>query len=143
MAGDVKNGSNGAVTSTTNLPNAIAGSAANYGANGLADVVETATESGLVRYTSTYSSFARSSAINVCLDSDGDGVADVFDIDDDNDGILDTIEQESCSGTGVNLSTLTFSGSAVTAKTANTLTSSNTNAWISSYSNQNFGLPRS
>jgi hypothetical protein len=141
LAGDVKNGSNGAVTSTTSLPNAIAGSAGNYGANGLADVVETATDSGTIRYTSTYSSFARSSTLSVCLDSDGDNVPDVIDIDDDNDGILDSIEQEGCTGTGVNLNTVTFSGTAVTAKTANTITSSNTNSWISSYSTQNFELP--
>jgi gliding motility-associated-like protein len=141
LAGDVKNGSNGAVTSTTSLSNAIAGSAGNYGANGLADVVETATDSGTIRYTSTYSSFARSSTLSVCLDSDGDNVPDVIDIDDDNDGILDSIEQEGCSGTGVNLNTVTFSGTAVTGKTANTITSSNTNSWISSYSTQNFELP--
>jgi hypothetical protein len=143
LPGDVKNGSNGSVTSTTNLPNAIAGSVGNYGVNGLANVVETSNESGVIRYTSNYSNFARSSALSVCLDSDGDGIADVFDIDDDNDGILDTIEQVTCSGTGANLSAITFSGSAVTAKTANTITSSNTNAWISSYSTQNFGLPLS
>jgi gliding motility-associated-like protein len=141
LSGDVKNGANGAVTSTTNLPNAIAGSAGNYGANGLANVVETSSESGVISYTSTYTNFARSGTLNVCLDSDNDGVADVLDIDDDNDGILDNIEQIGCYDTGLNLSSLTFSGTAVTGKTANTITSSNTNAWISSYSNENFGLP--
>jgi gliding motility-associated-like protein len=143
LSGNVKNGSNGVVTSTNNLPDAIAGSTGNYGTNGFANVVETATESGVIRYTSNYSNFARSSTLNVCLDSDADGVADVFDIDDDNDGILDTIEQENCAGTGVNLSSITFSGTAVTSKTANTITSSNTNAWNSSYSTQNFSLPLS
>jgi gliding motility-associated-like protein len=143
LSGDVKNGTNGAVTSTTNLPNAIAGSAGNYGANGLANSVETSSESGLVSYTSTYTNFARSSTLNICVDSDADGVADVLDIDDDNDGVLDTVEKIGCSETGLNLSTLTFSGSAVTGKTANTLTSSNTNAWISSYSTENFALPLS
>ncbi|MHA8094494.1 tandem-95 repeat protein [Aquirufa lenticrescens] len=143
LSGDVKNGTNGAVTSTTNLPNAIAGSAGNYGANGLANSVETSSESGVVSYTSTYTNFARSSTLNICVDSDGDGVADVLDIDDDNDGVLDTVEKKGCSDTGLNLSALTFSGSAVTGKTANTLTSSNTNAWISSYSTENFALPLS
>jgi CshA-type fibril repeat protein len=141
LSGDVKNGANGAVTSTTNLPNAIAGSAGNYGANGLANVVETSSESGVISYTSTYTNFARSSTLNVCLDTDNDGVADVLDIDDDNDGILDSTEQIVCLGTGVNLSSLTFSGTAVTSKTANTITSSNTNAWISSYSTENYELP--
>jgi gliding motility-associated-like protein len=142
-SGDIKNGTNGSVTSTTNLPNAIAGSDGNYGANGLANSVETSLESGVVSYTSTFTNFARSSSINVCLDSDSDGVADVFDFDDDNDGILDSIEQISCSGTGVDLSSITFSGTAVTGKTANRITSSNTNGWISSYSDENFSLPLS
>jgi len=143
LAGDVENGANGAVTSTTNLPNAIAGSVGNYGANGLADVVETLNESGVIRYTSNYANFARSSTLSVCLDTDADGVADVLDIDDDNDGILDSIEQISCTGTGANLSPLAFSGTAVTTKTANTITASNTNAWLSSYSTENFSLPLS
>jgi hypothetical protein len=143
LAGDVKNGANGAVTSTTNLPNAIAGSAGNYGANGLADVVETSSESGVISYTSNYADFARSSTLSVCLDTDADGVADVLDIDDDNDGILDSVEQNGCYDTGITISALTFSGTAVTAKTVNTITSSNTNAWKSSYSTENFSLPLS
>jgi gliding motility-associated-like protein len=143
LSGSVKNGSNGVVTSTNTLPNAIAGSAGNYGANGLANVVETSTESGTIAYTSTYATYARSSSLSVCLDSDGDNVPDVIDIDDDNDGILDSIEQEGCFETGQSLASLTFSGSAVVAKSANSITASNTNAWNSSYSTQNFDLPLS
>jgi len=36
--------------------------------------------------------FAQDSAINACIDTDIDGVVDVADLDDDNDGILDTVE---------------------------------------------------
>jgi hypothetical protein len=31
-----------------------------------------------------------------CLDSDGDGVPDLSDLDDDNDGILDAVESPTC-----------------------------------------------
>ncbi len=143
LSGDVKNGSNGSVTSTTSVPNAIAGSAGNYGANGLANNVETATDSGVITYTSNYSTFARYSSMNGCTDTDSDGVVDLLDIDDDNDGILDTVEQIQCTSTGKNLSTLSFSGAAVVGKTSNSITSSNTNSWISSYSSENFTLPLS
>ncbi|BDB52317.1 hypothetical protein GENT11_06290 [Flavobacterium ammonificans] len=141
LSGAVKNGSNGAVTTTTTTPNAIAGSAGNYGANGLANVLEATTESGLTSYPSTYINFALNPVINACLDTDSDGAADVIDIDDDNDGILDTVEQADCVFTGKNITTVPFSGTAVTARTASTITSSNTNSWLSSYSNENFALP--
>ncbi len=97
-SGSVKNGSGGAVTSTTTIANAIAGTTGSYGANGLNDAVETTTESGVLSYTSTYRSYALVSGINICtgLDSDGDSIADAVDLDDDNDGVLDTIEQTSC-----------------------------------------------
>jgi hypothetical protein len=51
-SGSVQNGTGGAVTSTTTVANAIA--AGPYGNNGLANGVETTTESGVVTYTSTY-----------------------------------------------------------------------------------------
>ena len=59
--------------------------------NGLLDQYEDGT-TGTINYTSTYSSYAINDAINACTDTDGDGVNDVFDLDDDNDGILDTVE---------------------------------------------------
>ena len=59
--------------------------------NGLLDQYEDGT-TGTINYTSTYSSYAINDAINACADTDGDGVNDVFDLDDDNDGILDTVE---------------------------------------------------
>jgi hypothetical protein len=82
-----------------------------------------------------------STSFNGCIDTDGDSIADVLDIDDDNDGVLDVIEQLSCSYTGKDINTISFTGSAVTAKTATTITSSNTNSWLSSYSPDNFALP--
>ena len=63
------------------------------GANGLVDTLETAVDSGTINYTSTYSAYAINGAINACTDTDdSDGVNDVFDLDDDNDGVLDTEE---------------------------------------------------
>ncbi len=46
--------------------------------NGLADTVETSSDSGVVSYT--------------LADTDGDGVVDFLDVDSDNDGIFDVIE---------------------------------------------------
>ena len=36
------------------------------------------------------------SSINACLDTDGDGITNFKDIDDDNDGILDAAEMSAC-----------------------------------------------
>ncbi|MDB2556271.1 hypothetical protein N9X55_05995, partial [Flavobacteriaceae bacterium] len=57
--------------------------------NGLLDQYENGT-TGTINYTSTYSVYAINNAIYACTDTDSDGVNDVFDIDDDNDGVLDT-----------------------------------------------------
>jgi hypothetical protein len=93
--GTVKNGLYGVVkTTTANVANAIA--AAPYGSNGLADGVETATESGLINYTSKYDPVALSKNLAACADTDGDGVFDSVDIDDDNDGVLDAVESPDC-----------------------------------------------
>ena len=51
-----------------------------YGANGMADVVETVAESGIENYTFP--------------DIDGDSVLDWADLDSDNDGLLDTQESD-------------------------------------------------
>jgi hypothetical protein len=58
--------------------------------------VETASQSGLINYTSKYDPFALNRSIAVCKDTDGDGVMDINDIDDDNDGVLDVTEFTSC-----------------------------------------------
>jgi hypothetical protein len=94
-SGDVKNGANGGVvTTTTNTSGAIAGALNTYGANGLADNLESPVESGVTTYASSYTNYALSANLNTCvgLDTDSDGVLDIVDIDDDNDGALDTQE---------------------------------------------------
>ncbi|OXB08655.1 hypothetical protein B0A81_10155 [Flavobacterium plurextorum] len=61
------------------------------GANGLDNTLETL-DNGVVTYTSTYNLYAINSSIKACTDTDGDGIVDVIDIDDDNDGVLDSVE---------------------------------------------------
>ncbi len=93
--GDVKNGANGGVvTTTTNMAGAIAGALSTYGANGLADGIETVAESGIINFLSTYTSYALSANLNICtgVDSDSDGITDLTDLDDDNDGVKDCEE---------------------------------------------------
>ena len=60
------------------------------GANGFANVLETTTE-GVYDGTYTYD-IATNADNNQCEDNDMDGVSDYTDIDDDNDGILDSLE---------------------------------------------------
>jgi hypothetical protein len=67
------------------------GAPAQYGDNGLFNDIETGTESGIYNSTYTYY-YAKNNVHNLCLDTDGDGVGDLIDIDDDNDGVLDVVE---------------------------------------------------
>ncbi|NDE18708.1 hypothetical protein EBZ80_27780, partial [bacterium] len=67
-----------------------------YGANGLADAVETVAESGTVNYASTYGVLAVYGARASCIDTDGDGLPDFRDADADNDGVLNVTEAPSC-----------------------------------------------
>jgi hypothetical protein len=62
-----------------------------FGTNGFADNLETSAGSGLYNRTYVYSR-AIDPTVKACLDSDFDGVPDVDDLDDDNDGLLDTAE---------------------------------------------------
>ncbi len=64
------------------------------GANGLADNLETSTDSDSVNYVLT--PYTYTATLNVCADSDNDGVSDLVDIDDDNDGIVDAVESPDC-----------------------------------------------
>ncbi|MEO0006905.1 MAG: hypothetical protein RJA20_1101, partial [Bacteroidota bacterium] len=66
-----------------------------YGANGLANSLETSSESGTVNYFSTYDDAVDNTTAN-CTDTDVDGIADEDDIDDDNDGVVDANESPSC-----------------------------------------------
>ena len=67
-----------------------------YGDNGLSNDVETPADSGILNYASTYNLYATDKDINLCTDTDNDGVPDVLDLDDDNDGILDAVESPNC-----------------------------------------------
>ncbi|WP_396169487.1 discoidin domain-containing protein [Flavobacterium sp.] len=67
-----------------------------YGANGLANALETTLDSGIINYISTYNTVASSIFLNACKDTDNDGIGDLVDIDDDNDGVLDAVEAPSC-----------------------------------------------
>ena len=59
-----------------------------WGLNGFADGLETTAESG--NYTAVYTyANATNATIKSCVDTDNDGVVNIVDIDDDNDGILD------------------------------------------------------
>jgi hypothetical protein len=83
----IESGSSTTVTSTTVYPTGT-----DTNRNGLLNNYE-GTTAGTVNYTSRYSDFAIDPTLNACLDTDGDGIKDVFDIDDDNDGVLDEDEQ--------------------------------------------------
>ncbi|KAI9549365.1 Septin-10 [Daphnia sinensis] len=66
------------------------------GTNGVVNALETAVDSGVLNFTSTYFPYGMSRNIAACADTDGDGIKDTVDIDDDNDGILDGIESPNC-----------------------------------------------
>lgn len=70
----------------------------NVGANGLHDPLETSTDSGKTNYNSTYNEYALNDSIEKCTDTDGDKVADIDDLDDDNDGLLDCEEGINATG---------------------------------------------
>ena len=80
--------------STTAINALISG---DVGINGLANSLETNdTASGITTYISSYTPIATSMVLNACSDTDGDGIGDLVDIDDDNDGTLDAVEAPSC-----------------------------------------------
>jgi hypothetical protein len=76
-------------TTTSNTANfAFIG---NVGTNGLINTLETVADNGI--YTGTYTYYyAINSLVNACTDSDSDGIMDVRDLDDDNDGVTDCAE---------------------------------------------------
>jgi len=74
-----------ASSSTTATSTAVYPTGTDANSNGLLNTYEGAT-AGSINYTSTYSDYALTNAINACTDTDGDGITDVNDIDDDNDG---------------------------------------------------------
>jgi hypothetical protein len=102
----IQNRVNNVLTTTANVANARTSSP--FGINGFANSIETATESGLYSGTYTYD-FALDANVNACLDTDSDGISDIIDIDDDNDGVLDVTEYNcevsTMSKTGITVST--------------------------------------
>ncbi|PAC27665.1 thrombospondin type 3 repeat-containing protein [Flectobacillus sp. BAB-3569] len=52
--------------------------------------------------------FSQTTAVNACTDADNDGVPDVYDLDNDNDGILDYVENSNCSVVGETVITNAF-----------------------------------
>ena len=109
--------------------------------NGLLDQYEDGV-TNTINYTSTYNPYALNNTVNSCVDTDSDGVNDVFDIDDDNDGVLDT--EEGCQILAYDLTTLTWdTAAAMTVTTANssTLQGTSTSGWKSALSTQTFSLP--
>jgi hypothetical protein len=107
--GDGCNDAIEAGTSTNTTTNfKFTGTAADFGANGFFNTLEkTNPESNLYKSAYTYY-YAIDKASNVCLDSDSDGANDIIDLDDDNDGILDYVEQ-SCEGSVMSKSDITVS----------------------------------
>ena len=72
-----------------------AGQTTGVGANGFSNALETA-EDGIATYNSSYGFYGISSNLNLCSDFDNDGVPDLIDLDDDNDGVLDGEEAPTC-----------------------------------------------
>ena len=81
------------------------GAFTSVGTNGLADHLETNVDSDTIIYF--LQQFQFDSLLNACDDWDGDGIGDLVDIDDDNDGILDV--EEGCDYSPLNdISASTF-----------------------------------
>lgn len=81
---------------TTNTTSNYQFPTTNVGINGLYNNLETTADSGVINYTSTYDEYALFKFLNACADTDGDGINDLADIDDDNDGIVDAVESPNC-----------------------------------------------
>lgn len=78
---------------TTGLANSVAPGP--YNDNGFSDALQSNTDINAYKDNYNYQ-FASSSFINLCADTDGDGISDIIDVDDDNDGILDAAEAPDC-----------------------------------------------
>jgi hypothetical protein len=86
----IEAGSSTTAASTTVFPTGT-----DTNTNGLLNVYE-GTTAGTINYGSTYADYALTNTVNACTDTDGDGITDIKDIDDDNDGVLDAVEAPTC-----------------------------------------------
>ena len=113
------------------------------GANGFLNTLETSSESGVQNLVYSYNRAITATDRTACDDFDQDSIPDFTDIDDDNDGVLDTVESTNCSYPTENLSALTFTGGATNVTVVGTtVTLAGTGAaWNSKYSDQAFKLP--
>lgn len=84
IAGNVQNGSGGAVTSTVSTPNAMVPGP--YGSNGFADALQLASDANAYKYVYTYLFLATLKDISACDNKF------LMDIDSDDDGIPDAVE---------------------------------------------------
>lgn len=110
------------------------------GENGLADHLETVEDNGELNYISTYEVYGLNPSINACNDFDQDGIGDVIDLDDDNDGIRDLVEAN-CESQEPAMNELNFNGNAINVQNSNSFSLVNSGAWRSSYSTEQFELP--
>ncbi|MEZ4880489.1 MAG: DUF4347 domain-containing protein, partial [Chitinophagales bacterium] len=66
-----------------------------YNGNGFADALQAVADTNTYKDIYKYI-YASSNVLNICADTDNDGIPDLIDIDDDNDGILDAVESPGC-----------------------------------------------
>ncbi len=109
--------------------------------NGLLDQFENGT-TGTINYTET-NHLTIDDTLDVCADTDGDGIGDILDLDSDNDGILDEDEQDCTATTTINPTDLTWHGPGslnISSPSANTIVATGT-TWSTAYSDETFSLP--
>ena len=92
-----ESGVTGATNDGSITDSLIATTNAQVGLNGFANDLESNdTDTAIINYTSTYINYAEVDFLNACADTDDDGIMDLVDIDDDNDGIRDSEEAPEC-----------------------------------------------